>query len=94
MEQKPNVDKNTIKDPIEEIWNANPRIPFMQSKEILRFGFNGSPQSLEQIARMYNLTRERIRQIEVRSINKLRKRYMRNNNFVDFFDNNPVLKFK
>ena len=40
----------------------------------LRFGFGGEePQTLEQVARVYNLTRERIRQIEARSLRTLSK---------------------
>lgn len=40
----------------------------------LRFGFYGNRvYTLEEIGKMYNLTRERIRQIEARALNKLRK---------------------
>lgn len=46
MEKNQNLKPTTIKDPIEEIWNANPKIPFMQSKEILKFGFNEGKKSL------------------------------------------------
>jgi RNA polymerase primary sigma factor len=38
----------------------------------LRFGFDGEPQTLEQIGRSYGVTRERIRQIEAKAIKKLR----------------------
>jgi RNA polymerase primary sigma factor len=39
-----------------------------------RFGLgNGEPQTLEEIARRMSLTRERIRQIEVRALAKLRQ---------------------
>jgi RNA polymerase sigma factor (sigma-70 family) len=39
----------------------------------LRFGFGeGAPQTLEQVGRVFNLTRERIRQIEAKAIAKLR----------------------
>ena len=41
----------------------------------LRFGFtNGSEMTLEEIGRIYNVTRERIRQIQDKSIVKLRRR--------------------
>lgn len=41
----------------------------------LRFGFtNGSEMTLEEIGRIYNVTRERIRQIQDKSLVKLRRR--------------------
>jgi len=41
---------------------------------ILRFGLNdaGKPQTLEEVGKIYNLTRERIRQIEAKALRKLR----------------------
>jgi RNA polymerase primary sigma factor len=45
-------------------------------KEIikLRFGLNDNdPQTLEQIGRIFGITRERVRQIEVRALEKLKK---------------------
>jgi len=39
MEKKQNVKPTTIEAQIEVLWNENPRIPFMQSKEILSFGY-------------------------------------------------------
>ena len=38
----------------------------------LRYGFDGSEQTLEQIGNRYNITRERIRQIETKALKKLR----------------------
>ncbi len=38
----------------------------------LRFGFSGDEQSLEQVGRRFSVTRERIRQIEVAALRKLR----------------------
>lgn len=38
----------------------------------LRYGFDGPEQTLEQIGNKYNITRERIRQIEVEALKKLR----------------------
>jgi RNA polymerase primary sigma factor len=39
----------------------------------LRFGLGGAePQTLDEVGRQFNVTRERIRQIESRSLAKLR----------------------
>ncbi len=39
----------------------------------LRFGFrSGRPQTLEEIARIFKITGERIRQYETRALNKMR----------------------
>ena len=37
-----------------------------------RFGFDGKPMTLLEVAYEFNLTRERIRQIEAKAIRKLR----------------------
>lgn len=39
----------------------------------LRFGLAGDPQTLENIGRVFGVTRERVRQIEVKALTKLRK---------------------
>lgn len=38
----------------------------------LRYGFNGPEQTLEQVGKEFNITRERVRQIEVKALRKLR----------------------
>lgn len=44
------------------------------------YGLNGvKPLTLEEIGELYNLTRERVRQIKERAIRRLRKSYNRNN---------------
>jgi RNA polymerase primary sigma factor len=39
----------------------------------LRFGLEGEPQTLEKIGRVFGVTRERVRQIEGRALEKLKK---------------------
>jgi len=39
----------------------------------------GKPLTLDEIGEMYELTRERVRQIKERAIRRLRKSYNRNN---------------
>lgn len=54
---------------IKEILNDERQISIL----IKRFGLEGNrPQTLEEIAKEFNLTRERVRQIEEKSINKLK----------------------
>ena len=45
---------------------------------ILRFGLrDGHPRTLEEVGKEFNVTRERIRQIEAKALRKLRKRMLR-----------------
>jgi len=47
---------------------------------VLRYGLDGAePQTLESIGKLFGVTRERIRQIEHRTIGKLKKIVKRNN---------------
>ena len=56
----------------------------------LRYGLDsGRPMTLEEVGNMYNLTRERIRQIEVKSLRKLRHSY-RVMNYSDIVQNYDV----
>lgn len=51
----------------------------------LRFGIDcDSDHTLEEVGRVFDLTRERIRQIEAQALNKLRQRH-RNLNLADFY---------
>ena len=62
-----------------------------KEKEVLkmRYGFYDRVYTLQEIGDMYNLTRERIRQIEEKALNKLR-----NNKKIQEFDENFALRMK
>jgi len=58
---------------------------------VLRYGLDGNGvKTLQEVGDMYHLTRERIRQIEVRALQKLRKRYK----FTGSFKAKNTLKLK
>ncbi|HZJ02924.1 MAG TPA: sigma-70 family RNA polymerase sigma factor [Thermoleophilia bacterium] len=60
------LDKDTVND-------ALASLPFRERKVIeLRFGLKGEhPRTLEEVARRFGVTRERIRQIEAKALSKL-----------------------
>ncbi len=60
-----------LKDRFNEILKDLPR---REEKIVrLRFGLNdGAPKTLEEVGRMFNITRERVRQIEAKALKKLR----------------------
>jgi RNA polymerase primary sigma factor len=66
------TDRQLLKERIAELLRGlTPR-----DREVLelRYGLrDGSPHSLEEVARMYGVTKERIRQIVVRGLSKLRE---------------------
>ena len=66
------VDQHLLRDRITEVLRSlTPR-----EREVieLRFGLkDGQPKTLEEVARAYGITRERIRQIEARGLVKLRQ---------------------
>jgi RNA polymerase primary sigma factor len=67
-----NVDATLLKERIVEVLKSlTPR-----EREVieLRFGLkDGQPRTLDEVAQCYGITRERIRQIESRSLSKLRQ---------------------
>jgi RNA polymerase primary sigma factor len=67
-----NVDQTLLKERIAEVLRSlTPR-----EREVIemRFGLkDGTPRTLDEVARCYGITRERIRQIEARSLLKLRQ---------------------
>lgn len=65
---------NMLKDKVEDLLNKTKLTP--KEKEVLklRYGFdNKEPMTLIEIGQLFNLTRERIRQIEAAAIRKIRK---------------------
>ncbi|MFC1752528.1 RNA polymerase sigma factor RpoD [Thermoproteota archaeon] len=66
-----NVVQDSLKQTLEEVLGELTEREGMVLK--LRFGFeDGVPKTLEEVGRMYNVTRERIRQIEAKALEKLR----------------------
>ena len=62
---------------------------------ILRYGIDGgTPQTLQQIAEKYHVTRERIRQIETKAISKIRRKYKKYKQFGEYFNDSSSLKLK
>jgi len=66
------VDMRLLKDRIEEVLKS--LAPREREVIELRFGLrDGTPKTLDEVARQYGITRERIRQIEARGLSKLRQ---------------------
>ena len=66
------ADRRLLKDRIDEVL----RCLAPRDREVieLRYGLkDGQPRSLEEVARLYGVTRERIRQIEARGMDRLRQ---------------------
>jgi RNA polymerase primary sigma factor len=52
----------------------------------LRFGLNGeTPKTLEEVGNIFNITRERVRQIEAKAVRKLRHP-SRSKNLFEFYE--------
>ena len=65
------IDYNMIKEPIKEMLSE-------RNYQILlyRFGFKtGKTETLDQTGSMFNITRERVRQLEAKSLKELRKKF-------------------
>jgi RNA polymerase primary sigma factor len=79
-----NVDQRLLKDRINEVLRS--LAPREREVLELRFGLkDGTPKTLDEVARQYGITRERIRQIEARGLCKLRQpnRMLRLEQFTD-----------
>ena len=75
------IEDDSLIDPLDSIYYSEFRDAFEEANNItprerkileLRFGFDGKVYTLEEVGRMFHLTRERIRQIEVKALRKLR----------------------
>ena len=65
------VEQKELHDNLTEAINKLP--PRQMSVILLRFGLvDGNPKTLEEIGQMYGVTRERIRQLEMKALDKLR----------------------
>jgi RNA polymerase primary sigma factor len=65
------LDRRLLRERVEEVLRCLPQ----RDKEVLelRFGLkDGRPRSLDEVATIYGVTRERVRQIEARGLEKLR----------------------
>ena len=68
------VINNNLHDSIMKLFDDCKLTDTQRNVLILRYGLDGeSPRTLEQIGKMYKVTRERIRQIEEKTLQKIRK---------------------
>lgn len=78
------VSRELLKDTLGEVLNT--LSPREQKVLIMRFGLkDGKPRTLEEVGKEFNVTRERIRQIEAKAIRKL-KHPTRARKLKDFFE--------
>jgi RNA polymerase primary sigma factor len=87
------ADMRLLKDRIEEVLKS--LAPREREVIELRFGLkDGTPRTLDEVARIYGITRERIRQIESRGLGKLRQptRSSRLEQFTDGEEDEILLK--
>lgn len=77
------VEEKELRNTIKEVLNA---LTEKERKIItMRFGLNGEePQTLENIGHEFNITRERIRQIQEKALEKMRKP-ARSSKLIDFY---------
>jgi RNA polymerase primary sigma factor len=83
-----NVDARLLRERIVEVLRS--LAPREREVIELRFGLkDGTPRTLDEVAKQYGITRERIRQIEARGILKLRQptRATRLEEFADVVEN-------
>lgn len=70
------IARQQLRDSLHDLMAACLR-PREQEVLCLRFGFNGDSQTLEKVAQKYGVTREQVRQIEVRAL-RLRRASVQN----------------
>lgn len=78
---------NKVKKTNSQLLHKNGRDPTAEEKVLsLRFGLeDGHPRTLEEVGKEFNVTRERIRQIEAKALRKLRHP-SRSKKLKDFLD--------
>lgn len=64
------VERKVLREDLEKLLESF--TPREQEIIRLRFGFDGMPQTLEEVGQLFNITRERVRQIENKCIRRLR----------------------
>lgn len=80
------VVESKMSDELKSIFDSINFKPREKEVLLLRFGFvTGKPETLEEIAKIYNVTRERIRQIEGKGLAKLRN-YRHMGDFAIYMD--------
>lgn len=85
-----NADHRLLRERINEVLRS--LAPREREVIELRFGLvDGNPRTLDEVARQYGITRERIRQIEARGLLKLRQPG-RSQRLEEFADDKPKLK--
>jgi RNA polymerase primary sigma factor len=92
------LENSNLKDIIIEIFN-DPKLKLsIREKEVLmmRFGFyDGIPKRLEEVGKYFNVTRERIRQIESKALRVLRKSKYSNKlaNYGKYMSNEEIVNY-
>ena len=82
-QEEQNIDRDLLHDAVSEFMAKLK--PNEQRILRLRFGFDGcEPQTLEEIGRLFGVTRERVRQIEVKALKKLKHYMISNKELRDF----------
>ncbi len=70
-----NYINNLLKEDLDKVLNNSKLSEKEKEILILRTGYNGeNPKTLEEIGKLYNVTRERIRQIESHALKKIRRK--------------------
>ena len=92
------VEDNALKNALDEIFNNREKYNINEKEKqiiIMRFGLeDGKQRTLDEVGKHFNVTRERIRQIESKALRKLRhpRRAARLRGYFDELTNDEILK--